>query len=43
LMKDIESTRRSDGSLMLTSTRFNIKLDRSTTYVLATDSLRRTK
>jgi hypothetical protein len=36
LMKDVDSVRNSqDGSVMLTSNRSNIKLDKSTTYVLA--------
>jgi hypothetical protein len=38
-IKDIESTHQGDGGLVLTSTRFNIKLDKSTTYVLATGDL----
>jgi len=37
LMKNIESTRDSDGSVTLSSKRSNIKLDRQTTYVLAAD------
>jgi hypothetical protein len=36
LMKNVESTRNSDGTVTLTSKRFNIKLDKQTTYVLAT-------
>ena len=39
VMKDVDSARHEDGTLVLTSTRFNIKLDKSTTYVLATGSL----
>ncbi len=35
LMKDIKPVRQDDGTLVLTSTRINIKLDRTTTYVLA--------
>lgn len=35
VMKDVDSTRHSDGAVALTSSRFNIKLDKSTTYVLA--------
>lgn len=38
-MKDIESERASDGTMSISSTRLNIKLDRSTTYVLATGDL----
>jgi hypothetical protein len=41
LMKNIESTRNSDGAVTLTSKRFNIKLDKQTTYVLATADLAR--
>ena len=39
LMKDVESTRNSNGAITLTSKRFNIKLDKATTYVLAGDQL----
>ncbi len=39
VMKDVTSTRNDDGSLVLVSTRFNLKLNKSTTYVLATGSL----
>ena len=35
LMKNVESTRNADGAVTLTSKRFNIKLDKETTYVLA--------
>jgi hypothetical protein len=35
LMKDVESTRARDGAVRLTSRHFNIKLDKSTTYVFA--------
>jgi hypothetical protein len=35
-MKDVQSTQHKDGAVALTSIRFNIKLDKSTTYVLAT-------
>lgn len=35
-MKDVESTRDPDGTISLTSTHSNIKLDKTTTYVLAT-------
>lgn len=38
-MKDIESERASDGTMSISSSRMNIKLDRSTTYVLATGDL----
>lgn len=39
LIKNLESTRNTDGSVTLTSTHTNIKLDRLTTYVLATGDL----
>jgi hypothetical protein len=39
VMKDVESTRQNDGALVLTSTRFNLKLDKTTTYVLSTGDL----
>jgi hypothetical protein len=39
LMKNIESTRDSDGTVALTSKRSNIKLDKLTTYVLASGDL----
>jgi hypothetical protein len=39
LMKDVESTRQSDGGVALTSKRSNIKLDKATTYVFATGDL----
>jgi hypothetical protein len=38
-MKDVESVRAADGTIALTSTRTNIKLDKTTTYVLATGDL----
>jgi hypothetical protein len=39
-MKDIESTRSNkDGAVILSATHFNIKLDKQTTYVLATGDL----
>ena len=38
-LKDVESNRRSDGAVALSSTRVNIKLDKSTTYVLATENV----
>jgi hypothetical protein len=43
LMKNVDSTRNSDGAVTLTSTRFNIKLDKQTTYVLAAGDLLPTK
>ena len=43
LMKDVESARQNDGALVLTSTRFNLKLDKTTTYVLATGDLKATR
>jgi hypothetical protein len=39
LMKHIESASDSDGAVILTSTHSNIKLDKSTTYVLAATDL----
>src|SRR6202795_4082406 len=42
LMKNVESTRNSDGAVTLTSKSFNIKIDKLTTYVLATGDLLRT-
>ena len=39
LMKDVESTRQSDGTVVLSSRRSNVKLDKVTTYVLASDDL----
>ncbi|HUM05173.1 MAG TPA: hypothetical protein VLT90_06915 [Terriglobales bacterium] len=39
VMKDIESTRREDGTVVITSKRNNIKLDKLTTYVIATGDL----
>jgi hypothetical protein len=42
LMKNVESTRNSDGAVSLTSKSFNIKIDKLTTYVLATGDLLRT-
>jgi hypothetical protein len=41
LMKNVESTRNSDGAVSLTSKSFNIKIDKLTTYVLATGDLLR--
>ena len=38
-MKDIESERASDGTLSISSSRINIRLDKSTTYVFATGQL----
>jgi len=43
LMKDVESTRHTDGAVTLTSKRSNIKLDKTTTYVLAASDLLPTK
>ncbi len=39
LMKKVESTRGSDGSVVLTSSHVNLKLEKTTTYVLATGDL----
>jgi hypothetical protein len=39
LMKDVETTRNSDGSATLTSKRSNLKLDKTLTYVFATSDL----
>jgi len=39
LMKDVESARNREGAIRLTSKRFNIKLDKQTTYVLADGNL----
>jgi hypothetical protein len=39
LMKDVETASGSDGTLTLTSKKTNIKLDRLTTYVLASGDL----
>jgi hypothetical protein len=39
LMKNVESTRNSDGAVSLTSKSFNIKIDKLTTYVLAAGHL----
>lgn len=39
LMKDVSVTRNQDGAVTLTSLRFNIKIDKTTTYVLATGDL----
>ena len=35
VMKDVESARESDGTLVISSSHLNLKLDRATTYVLA--------
>ena len=43
LMKNLESTRNSDGTVILTSAHTNIKLDKLTTYVLAPGDLLPTK
>ncbi|MGB7333952.1 MAG: hypothetical protein WBD25_21385, partial [Terriglobales bacterium] len=39
LMKNVDSVRNSDGAVTLTSKRSNIKLDKTTTYVLASGDL----
>jgi hypothetical protein len=39
LMKDVESEHNSDGAVTISSRYFNIKLDKSTTYVMATGEL----
>jgi hypothetical protein len=39
LLENIESTSQSDGTVTLTSTHMNIKLDKVTTYVLASGDL----
>ena len=39
LMKNVESTRNSDGAVSLTAKSFNIKIDKLTTYVLAASDL----
>jgi hypothetical protein len=39
LIKNVEATRNSDGVVVLTSKRSNIKLDKLTTYVLASGDL----
>jgi hypothetical protein len=39
LMKNVESVRDSDGAIALTSKRSNLKLDKTTTYVLASGDL----
>jgi hypothetical protein len=39
VMKDIDSVHLNDGTLAITSSRLNIKLDKATTYVLATANL----
>ena len=41
LMKNVESMHNPDGAVTLTSKRSNIKLDKQTTYVLATGDLAR--
>jgi hypothetical protein len=38
-MKDVDSTRNNRGAITLISKRFNLKLDKATTYVLAGDQL----
>lgn len=39
VMKGVESARRQDGSLAISSSKSNLKLDKMTTYVLATGDL----
>jgi hypothetical protein len=39
MMKDVESARNSDGSVVITCKRSNIKLDKATSYVLAAGEL----
>jgi hypothetical protein len=39
LMKNVDSTRNSDGAVSLTSKQLNIKLDKTTTYVFSTGEL----
>ena len=39
VMKNVESARNSDGAIAITSSHFTIKLDKLTTYVLATVDL----
>jgi len=39
MMKNVESARNSDGSVAITCTRSNIKLDKATSYVLAAGEL----
>ena len=39
VMKNVESARNSDGAVTITSSHSNIKLDKLTTYVLATNDL----
>jgi hypothetical protein len=38
-MKDVESTRNDDGTIVLTSKKSNIKIDKTITYVLASGEL----
>ena len=38
-MKDVDSTRNSDGAVTLNSKRSTIKLDKTTTYVFAAGDL----
>jgi hypothetical protein len=42
-MKDVESERATDGTVSISSSRANLKLDKSTTYVLATGELTASK
>lgn len=39
MMKDVASARNTDGSVAITCTRSNIKLDKVTSYVLAAGEL----
>lgn len=39
LMKDVESVRAGDGAIVITSTHSNIKIDKTTTYVLTAGDL----
>jgi len=43
MMKNVESTRNTDGSVVITCARSNLKLDKSTAYVLAAGELVPTK
>jgi len=43
LIKDVDSAHNGDGTIALTSAHSNIKLDKSTTYVLATGDLTTSK
>jgi len=43
VMKDVQSVRNNDAGVALSSSRLNIKLDKTTTYVLATGDLTNVK